>query len=342
MVGTPRLLALAALLAATALAGCSGGSGGSESTTEANFEDLGLEATETTGIIRGIVVTPAIQPIAGATVTVTGGTTVVPPATTGADGAFGFDGLEPGTYFVEAVKVGFNRIQRDVEVVAGVAEPSAVRIVLEPDANYRPYVTPHVYEGFIECTSSILVLCGAPTLLGGFVCDGTQGAPTGPVCIGNVTNDRYTPTVYFDPNATMIQSEMVWETNQPLGEEMYFEMEALDEGCRPFEDPLESRVINSTRGPSPIVTQANATTLGYWGVGGDTCGIYYSTFSGYVGGGTDPPALPEPVGDFGPIGAGATVEQDFTWFIHEFHGYLPPEGWQFSIDGAPPEPPVPA
>jgi len=54
------------------------------------------------------------------------------------------------------------------------------------------------------------------------------------------------------------------------------------------------------------------------------------------------PALPEPVGDFGPIGAGATVEQDFTWFIHEFHGYLPPEGWQFSIDGAPPEPPVPA
>lgn len=76
------------------LAGCS--QGGSPDEADVNLPDLGLEATATTGLIRGVVVDEAIRPIEGAKISLQAGSASQETTTT-PEGAFGFDGLEPGT-----------------------------------------------------------------------------------------------------------------------------------------------------------------------------------------------------------------------------------------------------
>jgi hypothetical protein len=94
-----RVVALVALLAAALLAGCSGSNPSDKSSTEPTFDDLGLQATSSTGVIRGVVVDDAIRPVAGATVSLTGESTGETVST--AAGTFGFDALAPGTYFLK-------------------------------------------------------------------------------------------------------------------------------------------------------------------------------------------------------------------------------------------------
>src|SRR5688572_21410353 len=98
-----RLLPLL-LLAATALAGCSGDASPKDrepAVPDGAFDGLNVKPTDETGIVRGVVVDEAIAPLEAAKVTLQG-----PGGSqeteTNALGAFGFDGLEPGTYFVKA------------------------------------------------------------------------------------------------------------------------------------------------------------------------------------------------------------------------------------------------
>src|ERR1041385_6406528 len=99
-----RSFAIVAVLAGALLAGCSSNN---HAATPAgpSFDDLGLQATQTTGVIRGVVVADAIRPLAGAKVALSGpeGRTT----NTTAQGTFGFDGLAAGTYFVRVSKAGF-------------------------------------------------------------------------------------------------------------------------------------------------------------------------------------------------------------------------------------------
>src|SRR5688572_2997273 len=84
------------------LAGCSSSPEGDGAGPD--FSDLGLDASDTTGLIRGIVVDDAIRPVAGANVTLTpGGQT----ARTTANGTFGFDGLAAGSYFLAVELYGY-------------------------------------------------------------------------------------------------------------------------------------------------------------------------------------------------------------------------------------------
>jgi hypothetical protein len=32
------------------------------------------------------------------------------------------------------------------------------------------------------------------------------------------------------------------------------------------------------------------------------------------------------------------LNQPVRLFLHSFYGYLPPDGWRFAVDGAPPPP----
>ena len=90
--------------------------------------DQELQATEDTGIIRGVVVDFAIVPVADATVTLTG---LDRSTQTNEAGAFGFDGLEPGTYFLEISKLGYNSTQASTDVEAGTDTPPVVKVRLE-------------------------------------------------------------------------------------------------------------------------------------------------------------------------------------------------------------------
>src|SRR5688500_16195818 len=131
-----RILAAAALLAVSLLAGCSSPSGGSPSEDGPTFDDLGLQATSSTGVIRGVVVDDAIRPIAGAKVTLLG--EAPKDAVTTDQGTFGFDGLPAATYFLKVHKVGFADAQQSADVVAGVADPPIVKVQLLADATTMP------------------------------------------------------------------------------------------------------------------------------------------------------------------------------------------------------------
>jgi hypothetical protein len=309
--------AIALCLVASVLAGCAGGKGGAAGPDDGpSAGDLGLQATDSTGLIRGVVVDDAIRPLANVTVALQGAGAQA--THTDATGAFGFDGLAPGTYFLKASKLGYFDAQQSAEVVAGVSEPDAVKIQLAFNALYKPYSQTFVYDGYIECTTSFLVLCGAPNTVEPFVCD--LGA-----CYGNLTNDRFTFTLFFDPNLTMVQSEMAWSSTQAASPELFLSQEALTADC-PNTDL--STLLNGTTGSSPIYTRLYQPVLEDYEIG-PRCGVYYSVFAGDASG--DPSGL--------GLALGATIEQRFTIYIHAFYGYLPPADWRFSDDSIVPPPP---
>jgi hypothetical protein len=290
----------ALLLVVAVLAGCATRSASSSSGPDAG---VNVSATETTGVIKGVVVDAAIKPLAQVLVSVkAGGKTITNH--TNANGGFGFSNLEPGTYFVFASKAGFIATQKSAEVKANDDNPPTLRISLEADKTFvKPYYAIQKHVGYIECTTSVLVLCGAPNLLTG----------------QQITPDAFTWDQFFGDNATMIQSEMTWESSQALSPELYFEMELLDGGCK------SGAFLNNTSGPSPIMTRVYppAVLEKAKDAIGTVCPIYYSVFSGGVQG--------TPVG--------VTFEQKFEMIMVEFHGFLPPKDYRFTRDGEPKVPP---
>src|ERR1041385_8203063 len=107
MVDSLRLVG-ALLLASVAFAGCAGSA---RSPSGDPLQDVHVAATATTGVIRGIVVDIAIHPVAGARTLRTNSS---------ATGAFGFQGLPAGTYFIEAHRRGYATSRTGVDVEAGV------------------------------------------------------------------------------------------------------------------------------------------------------------------------------------------------------------------------------
>lgn len=300
-------VALATLL--SVLAGCAGDGGSEADPAEPAFEELALEATATTGVLRGVVVDEAVRPVGGAEVRVTNGGR---NTTTTADGLFGFANMEPGTYFLAVSKPGFFAVQQSAEVVAGDSEPPVVKVLLKVDATYQPYVTSFLNEGWIECTTSVLVLCGAPNTLEPIMCE-EYGA-----CYGNLTNDRFTWNFYYEPNMTWLQTEMAWESSQALSPDLGLEMETLATGCEADD------YYFFQGGPSPIVWAVNGSVIAETEATlGPDCPVYYSVFAG---------------GNAGyPVGF--TVQQRFNAYSFAFYSYAPPEGWSFVETGVVPEPP---
>lgn len=303
---------LVLLLVAPLLAGCSS-KGTDAAGPVAEFEDLGLEATSTTGVIRGVVVDEAIRPLAGATIVLTGGATDIATNSTDA-GSFGFDGLAPGTYFLAASKLGYFEAQSAAEVVAGVAEPPIVKMQLASDVASRPYFVLHKWEGFLECGLSVIALCG--------VADG-------------VTNDNFATVMVIEGVPMFIQSEVLWDTTTAASDQLWLWHSS---GAKP------DGAFNGTRnayawrqGPSPLVMTSNATEIeeSEFGTNND---LYLRMFTGSIEG-TRNPTDPEGCYPGGPGpdvfcgGIGYSIEQSFTVYTTAFFGYLPPEGWMFHVDG---------
>jgi hypothetical protein len=135
-----------AVLSAAVLAGCSGG-GSDDPLAGAGDEAPELEVTETTGGIRGIVVDQAIVPVINARVVLSGGKNT----TTDEEGLFRFIGLEPGDYFVSVTKPGYEAVQQSAAVLAGVADPPLVKVLLNRLTTAQPYIDYYKLDGFYEC-----------------------------------------------------------------------------------------------------------------------------------------------------------------------------------------------
>lgn len=300
-----RQIAIACLLAAALLAGCADGSRDGPSETGPTFDDLGLQATSSTGLIRGVVVDDAIRPVPGAHVALSGPATAEGMTTEA--GTFGFDALAPGTYFLTVSKPGYFQAQQSAEVVAGVAEPAVTKVLLQVDAANQPYVESYVFHGYIECSTPNLAACG---LLNDVVALG--GGPE------NLTQDNSQVRYQLSRVPTWVQTEMVWTSTQALGGSMSLMYSYGDCGQGFYCD-------HDVTGTSPLLLTATPEDIAEIGLGEAEPELYIRVFTGPVDG--------DPVGSLG-----LTFEQQFDYYTHVFYGYQPPEGWRFSSGEPVPQP----
>ena len=290
-----RILALVAT-ASLLLAGCASGAEPPAATPPADFTELELEATATTGVIRGIAVDDAIRPVQGVKLVLQ--TEAGPRETaSNAEGAFGFDELPAGTYFIQATKPGYTAAQVSAEVVAGVAEPPVTKILLVLDPATTPYVAAVVWNGFVECSMRV----GVPTTTG-----------VGLNACNDVANQDVNFPISVEGVPHLLQGELIWESTQSLGSGLSFVV-----GPHSCADVKWGRAD----GASPLVIRLNQTDLEGEDDFTEDAGLCYRVFSWTA----------DEVADAG----GLVLSQRFDAYFHLFYNFLPPEGWQFSVDGEP-------
>ncbi len=286
------------VLCLVSLAGCA------DDTPPEPEDDFGLgdelDATSTTGVIRGVIVSSSIVPIEGVKVTIrsTGA-----EAISSANGEFGFADLEPGTYFLRASKLGYNSTDSSVEVVADVDRPPIVRILMESNAAALPSVEILEFEGFLQCSVTAVVV-------GGNIC-GLVDIVTGEAL------DSPLISYELEIQPTYIQSEMVWESTQPAGNALNLMYSWPDDACEPF---LCDHEIS---GGSPLILKLDEEGVDAIGFGRDH-ELMIRVFN---------TGLEETGGS-----VGLTFEQRFTVFTTVFYGFTPSEGYLYINDGQPTPP----
>ncbi len=318
----------ATVLLATVLAGCT------DNDQPVLDEDgatdgLDLDATASTGVIRGVVIDAAIRPLAGVAITLPTDNGVLSTETND-QGAFGFQGLEPGTYFVKAEKLGYVTTQQSTDVVANVDRPDVVKILMEADPSTAPYIQSFQYKGFIECSFALVVVLFA-------ACG---------VIPEDLSNNNFLAEWNLDGAPTWMQAEMVWESTQALGENLVMSFTCLDCG-----EGGTQRQYGRAEGPSPLLMVADieaATEMESGTERNVTFRVFAEEMPGTdfipedqvhdihnqtVGGCLKYPVLFDAC--LGAGGIGATIQQDFEAFNHVFYHFTPPEGWRFTNDGDP-------
>lgn len=222
----PRAAVL--LVLAAALAGCAG-----------DAPAAAGPAAGPTAMLKGLVVTEAIVPIAGANVTVEpGGLTTE----TGELGLFEVGPLEAGTYQVTVRVPGY--ATTTVQAAAG---EGIVKVVLAATSSDVPYIEVESYDGYLECTFDLWV---APYQVLGAPCVGVVDLVTGVP----VSSDRW----QFEwevsaPGLRGVLAEMVWD-EQPTGRHMGMLLRNVA-GAGSGVDAGGTNVDTqyaSTRGPSPL------------------------------------------------------------------------------------------
>ncbi len=307
MVAAPKPALVLALLAAMVLSGCTS-SGGGDSGTQSSVEESvpEVQATATTGGIRGVIVDDRITPIKGAFVEVVGAGKNM---TTEADGLFVFSGLEPGSYTVKASHGLYTTAQASADVVAGESEPKAVKIQLLRSVFANPYIETLQFDGFIVCSANAVF-----PLIGGVLSE-ECGEGVGVPGVGRVggqgnNNVQYDFTVANGARALVV--EQVWEATSAAGSALYSPI-STEWVC----DPLcGGNTFATIEGSSPTYKMLNNDTIDPLNLTSDRVISIFTWASP----------------DTTPIGV--TLNQKYTNFVTVFY-YLPaPEGWSF-VQGSP-------
>ncbi len=189
-----RAIILLLSLSLVAFAGCAD-SDAVQPTNDETIADDTVRATDTTGVIRGVVVDNAIAPIVGAKVAIK---SLELETESLEDGSFAFSDLEPGVYFLDVRKLGYTSVQASATVEAGIDKPPVVRIQLEEDLESLPFSTVEVFAGYLQC--------GA-----GF---GGVGA-LNPCALTESVNTFDIPAL---PDLNTSQLEMVWKGTNAFGD----------------------------------------------------------------------------------------------------------------------------
>ncbi|MGB1586615.1 MAG: carboxypeptidase-like regulatory domain-containing protein [Thermoplasmatota archaeon] len=188
-----RPILLAASLFVVFLAGCADDPAPAPAGEDDDKFDE-LDVSDSTGAIRGIVVDSAIVPVAGADIELVG---TQETAVTNEEGAFSFDALEPGTYFVSVTKLGYKDAQQSVDVIAGDERPPVAKIRIIEAPEELPQATTQNWDGYLAC--------GAGTPVGSL----NPCADAGSENVHNFTVDGV---------PDYVQIEMVWRGTNVLGD----------------------------------------------------------------------------------------------------------------------------
>jgi hypothetical protein len=281
---------VAALLVVLTVAGCSDPPAPKVQEAEPEaFEEV--EVTDTTGAIRGVAVNEAIVPIPGVLVALNTGQN----ASSDEQGAFVFNGLEPGTYFLTASKAGYSTVQQSAEVVAGDKEPPVTKIQLLADASTQPYTQLLTWEGFLQC---------------GFMLSGPVFQYAGANACGPL-DGRFITSFDFDAGKQPdhVQAEAVWDGTQPLSNDLtlgYYYGGTSD--------------WKMTYGHSPLILPTNKTE-------------YYKAFEDDEPQNMTALRMRVFPGRTDPAGLVVTTNQAFKVYLTYFYGFKPREGWAFINDG---------
>jgi hypothetical protein len=335
-VGRWDAAAVAAVVAVVVLAGCS-----------AKAPSAAAGATQSTGVLHGLVVDGAVHPVAGANVTVRAGNSTL-AATTGADGLFRFGGLEPGNYLVQVSKAHFLQAQQAVDVHAGVADPPLAKLVIEFQADSLPFADVYKYDGFYECGAYQVRICSNINIATWVViCAQTH------VCLGNVTNDRSLLFQWIQPGVTFLQAELSWDSTLDSGRALSMLIGGGSDA--ELKQGVNLPAYNNSEGPSPLMVRvSNHESPDTWcaRVPSPPCQTPDTLNSSKIGterallvqidAGATYEAAPScgvPPEVIAPCGAGFAAQQKFSLYTTAFYRYEPPVDWLFSTAGAPPPPP---
>lgn len=319
-----RALLSALIILAVSLAGCADG-GSAPANVDETFNDFETPAPQDgKGLLRGVVIDASITPLADAKVTIksTGAET-----TTNENGAFQFIDLDPGTYFLDITKVGYNKVQAQGTVVAGVKSPEIVRVQLELIPGTLPAFVPLQYDLFMSCGFKL-----ANFVFDAFYCD-----PTGAAGIAGQDDSEHVFELDRDDAPTHYQSEIIWEANQPASSGLVtIQCNRDNTGCG---SGVGSDRICNVRGPSPLVCRVNNDMASASVPGG---GNNFTTIRNNEGWS---PVFA--VGLFsncagqcvlGAVGVGAAIDQEVKSYISIFYNFKPAEDWMFINDGEHPLP----
>jgi hypothetical protein len=149
-----------------------------------------------TGMIRGVVLGTTVTPIVGANVTIDGYSVL---AITNADGAFAFEGLAAGSYFLNAQHPDFFAGKASTQVVAGAADPPIVKFSLQPQLKFTPFAEPFEFKGFLQCSYRFLLVANN--------CPGGNSEVTYPISIV----------------PEWVQSQLQWASGSPAGDALSFD-----------------------------------------------------------------------------------------------------------------------
>jgi hypothetical protein len=334
--------AVATLVVLASLAGCSDGGKGAGGGGDVEGATL-----------RGVVVDSAIRPLADASVVATGGGLVL-NATTGADGLFAFDGLQPGVFVLVVSKPFYVAQQVTAQVASGDAEPPALKVELQLESGTLPFANLVKWDGFLECSATIGNWCGIANL---YPCIVQSQAGQQCTRVSNDQSFNFLTGFFTDLQRIpdWLQMEAAGESTQSFSSSMAIRFAATNQS--EWDQFSYGPVLANVHGPSPLIASvpglgvaegddylANQTVLEESEIG-LTRGMTTELFHGA------PDAAPgelEQCTPDSPIGKGCwsnqflgvAANQRITILYMAFYGYRPPPGWTYTAEGEMPPPPT--